>query len=394
MALLRRRSTLLRCLVRTRRYCLNGEGKEINIKKESEGNMVSVSEQVSLGHPDKTADAITSAVLDAYLEKDPGTRYAVECQVKDQNVVLAGEVTSRASLSTADVFKTVVEAIDRIGYSREYASRWPEGVTLDSSRVQVMQFISRQSPDIARGVDADGWGDQGVFAGMATNDPLHDYMPLDHWYAKEICRRLYNEALVGKIPVGLDIKTQVSMDGKFVTEVIVAAPMMPCDKTLAESCIRAVVRDVIHSGCGPDSVIINGTGSYVVHSSVGDCGTTGRKLAVDFYGLNCPIGGGAPWSKDGTKADVALNLAARCMAVEAVKENPWLVKAFVKCSCCIGRPEVRIALFDENNRQIDERCEKMTPASVIERFGLRKPIFFDLCRDGLFSKVDSVAAKI
>lgn len=354
--------------------------------------MVSTCEQVSLGHPDKTADAITSAVLDAYLEKDPMTRYAVECQIKDQNVVLAGEVTSKANLSTVDIVKTVVEAIDRIGYNREYARRWPNGATLDSSRVQVMQFISQQSPDIAQGVNADGWGDQGVFAGMATNDALHNYMPLDFWYAREICSRLYNQALIGKIPIGLDIKTQVSMDENFVTEVIVAAPMMPSNKTLADSCIRAVIRDVIPSGCGPDSVIINGTGAYVVHSSVGDCGTTGRKLAVDFYGLNCPIGGGAPWSKDGTKADVALNLATRFLAVEAIKANPGLKKAFVKCSCCIGRPEVRVALFDENNKQIDERCEKMFPSNIIEKFSLRKPIFFDLCRDGLFSKVDSIAA--
>ena len=356
--------------------------------------MVSTCEQVSIGHPDKTADAITSAVLDAYLEKDPTTRYAVECQVKDQNVVLAGEVTSKAEISTGDIVRTVAEAIDRIGYNHNYASRWPDGATLDSSRIQVLQFISKQSPDIAQGVNADGWGDQGVFAGMATNDKAHEYMPLDYWYAREICSRLYNKALIGKIPIGLDIKTQVSMDENFVTEVIVAAPMLESDKLLADSCIRSVIHEVIPCGCGPDSIIINGTGAYVVHSSVGDCGTTGRKLAVDFYGLNCPIGGGAPWSKDGTKADVALNLVARFLAIDAIKSNPGLKKAFVKCSCCIGRPEVRIALFDENNKQVDERYEKMFPSTVIEKFGLRNPIFFDLCRNGLFSIVDALQSNI
>lgn len=352
--------------------------------------MVSTCEQVSIGHPDKTADAITSAVLDAYLARDPRVRYAVECQIKDQNVVLAGEVTSDVELPTMEIFKTVTEAIDRIGYNHEYASRWPAGSTLDSSKVQVMQFISKQSPDIAQGVDADGWGDQGVFAGMATNDAFHGYMPLDLWYSRAICNRLYVQALIGKIPIGLDIKTQVSMDENFVTEVVVAAPMMPEDRMFAESCIRAAIAGIIPYGCGPDRVIINGTGSYIVHSSVGDCGTTGRKLAVDFYGLNCPIGGGSPWSKDSTKADVALNLMARHLAVEAVKRNPDRNRVYVKCSCCIGRPEVRIAFFDENNRQFDERYENMPPSAVIEKFDLRKPVFFDLCRDGLFSKVDAI----
>lgn len=662
--------------------------------------MVSTCEQVSIGHPDKTADAITSAVLDAYLARDPRTRYAVECQIKDQNVVLAGEVTSDVELPTLEIVKTVTDAIDRIGYNHEYASRWPAGSTLDSSKVQVMQFISKQSPDIAQGVDVDGWGDQGVFAGMATNDAFHGYMPLDLWYSRWICNRLYTQALIGKIPIGLDIKTQVSMDENFVTEVVVAAPMMPEDRMFAESCIRAAIAGIIPYGCGPDRVIINGTGSYVIHSSIGDCGTTGRKLAVDFYGLNCPIGGGcvdgeteyitpngwkkiseydgglvgqidcgmnltfvkpndyittyhkdvyefktqhtidmvlsgnhnvyyrtskgnfikksvdeilklsdkaikghhaeipryfyygfknedkwnneylvrfiiahcadgtnlsnenfngrirvkrqrkidllrfylpktglkweersysdgyayfyyklednckllchhfnnpsmktakiicdevfkwdgsfeekefrttkkvdadfvqfvlsgmygtpwslithkknkdvkstmylvrnnthmfsspfrksgnnsqrklnpmtmycftvptgllllrrnnyifvtgnSPWSKDGTKADVALNLMARHLAVAAVKRNPDRNRVYVKCSCCIGRPEVRIAFFDENNRQFDERYENMPPSAVIEKFGLRKPIFFELCWDGLFSKVDAI----
>lgn len=351
--------------------------------------MTSTCECVSLGHPDKTADAITSALLDAYLEKDPMTRYAVECQIKDNYVTLAGEVTSEANFSEEEITKIVIDAISAIGYTHEYASRWPVNTTLDASKVIVTQHISKQSPNIAQGVDNDGWGDQGVFEGMAVNDPLHGYMPLDRYYSHEICDRLYKAALVGKLPIGLDIKTQVSVDENFVEEVIVAAPMLKKDETLARSGIRSIIYDVIPRGCGPDNIIINGTGSYVIHSSIGDCGTTGRKLAVDFYGLNCPIGGGSPWSKDGTKADVALNLMARHFAVDFIRKCPSSEKVFVKMSCCIGRGAVLVSFLDENNKPIATPPVHLPPSAVIARLDLRKPIYFDLCRDGLFSKVDA-----
>lgn len=350
--------------------------------------MISTCESVSIGHPDKIADAITSALLDAYLKKDPFVRYAVECQIKDNQVTLAGEVTSKASFSDEEITEIVVDAISDIGYTHDYASRWPEGATLDASKVVVTQHISKQSPNIAQGVNNDGWGDQGVFEGMAVNDPLHGYMPLDRYYSHEICDQLYKAAIFWKLPIGLDIKTQVTVDENFVTEVIVAAPMLEKDETLARAGIRSIIYDVIPRGCGPDNIVINGTGSYVIHSSIGDCGTTGRKLAVDFYGLNCPIGGGSPWSKDGTKADVSLNLFARHFAVDFIRKYPSSKRVFVKMSCCIGRGDVLVSVVDEDNLAISETIH-YPPSIAIEQFSLRKPIFFHLCRDGLFSVVDA-----
>lgn len=355
--------------------------------------MISTCECVALGHPDRTADAITSYILDAYLRKDPKTRYAVECQIKDNYVTLAGEVTSKANFMREDIAALVRSAIHKIGYTSEYAWKWPKGATLDADKVVVQQFIGQQSPNIAQGVDRGGWGDQGVFCGMAVNDEKHGYMPLDRYYSHAICDALYNAARNGIIPIGLDIKTQVTTDENFVCEVIVAAPMQERDRILAESKIRKVISGIIPLGCGPDKVIINGTGSYVIHSSVGDAGTTGRKLAVDFYGLNCPIGGGAPWSKDGTKADVALNLLARYEAIRYIKKYPKMKQCIVKISCCIGRDDVWMTYFDEHGDVWDSKHINISQSDVIKLFDLRQPVFFGMCRDGLFSIVDRKAVE-
>lgn len=353
--------------------------------------MKSFNEYVSIGHSDSTADAITSYILDRHLEVDQLTRYAVECQIKDQHVTLAGEVTSKAKFDKDDLTGMVREAISRIGYTNEYAKKWPDSATLNASKVTVDFHLGQQSPDIAQGVDADGWGDQGVFCGMATGDAQHGFMPLSRYYSNAIGKAIYNMALNGDLPVGLDIKTLVTTDENFVERVIVAAPMLPSDETTAKCGISKIIHDLIPSGCGPDEIIINGTGAFVIHSSVGDCGTTGRKLAVNFYGIDCPIGGGAPWSKDGTKADVALNLMCRHRAVRELVANPDMKTVYVKMACCIGKPEVQVAVFDAKWNQIKETTEKLSVRNVVQALKLDKPIYFNLCKNGLFTKVDALA---
>ena len=145
-----------------------------------------------------------------------------------------------------------------------------------------------------------------------------------------------------------------------------------------------------------DELIINGTGAYVIHSSIGDAGVVGRKLAVDFYGLNCPIGGGSPNGKDGTKADVTLNLYARYLSLLTVLKNPGKFRTvYTKIGCCIGQSRCRIAQFDGNHRLLNEHQWDIIPSSAIRLFGLdgrvRKDMFFHMCSDGLFSYVDEVA---
>ena len=119
---------------------------------------------------------------------------------------------------------------------------------------------------------------------------------------------------------------------------------------------------------------------------MGDCGTTGRKLAVDFYGGNCNVGGGSPWTKDGTKADLALNLLARELALKYVKESG---KKYCKCGigCCIGRKEIDVTLWGENGGIITAYTIEVSPKALIDRYQLDKPIFAELCRNGLFSRI-------
>lgn len=362
--------------------------------------MTSCSEYVALGHPDKTADAIASYLLDEYIKHDPKTRFAMEVQLKDQTCNLAGEVTSVWNPTDKEIANLVRDAIRKVGYTAAYAAEWPEGATLNADKVVVNNFIGQQSPDIAQGVDREGWGDQGVFAGMATNEERYGYMPRDVYFAREFGKRLYQAAKSGKAPIGLDIKTQASVwNALNLEQVVVAAPMLPEDTVAARSFISKTVNDVLEERHhNYDELIINGTGAYVVHSSVGDAGVVGRKLAVDFYGLNCPVGGGSPWGKDATKADVTLNLAARYYSLKTMlASRGTLRRVFTKIACCIGRSECIIAQTDENGERISHDTRPLIPSELIRKFGLdgsvRPDMFSYLCENGLFSYVDELAIK-
>jgi S-adenosylmethionine synthetase len=337
--------------------------------------MRKTSEWVSLGHPDKVADYISCYLLDRYLEKDPNTRFAVEVQIKDNFVTLGGEVTSTANYSPEEIAEFVRTAVNQIGYTAEYQKRWGKGNTICGDEIVVTQHIGHQSPDIAQGVDANGWGDQGIFHGMAVNTPETDYMPADWYLAKKIGQHLYNIHYSG-----LDIKTQVTMlDGK-PEEIVVAIPMLPKHN-------KQDVASVVQFCCGGSTdykLSVNGTGRFVKHGPVGDCGTTGRKLAVDFYGGNCVIGGGSPWTKDGTKADLSLNMLARARALSYIKEHPECPEVHCAISCRIGSPEILVVFTDKAGEELLSYLESVTPAEVMQEFGLNAPVFASLCRNGLF----------
>ena len=128
---------------------------------------------------------------------------------------------------------------------------------------------------------------------------------------------------------------------------------------------------------------MNGTGRYVAHGSVADCGTTGRKLVVDFYGGNSRIGGGCPWGKDPTKADVTLNVYARRKALEGMKRY-GLPSMQCMISCCIGSRDIRVTLLDGENRVVETYTESNPASRVIAGLGLDKPVYAEMCRNGLF----------
>lgn len=333
--------------------------------------MIRISEYVSLGHPDKVADYISQYLLDRYIERDPNTRYAVEVQIKGFRVSVAGEVSSSASFTDSEITKYVREAVNEIGYTREYMEKWGAENTICGDLLECSIYLSQQSPEIAKGLK--GWGDQGIFFGYAEPDAVHHYMPKDHSIAKSLCKELFESGLGG-----LDIKTQVVMRDNEILKVIVAIPLL-------DSTPLRVVRHFVRSRLrGRYKLIVNGTGAYKQHCSVADCGTTGRKLAVDFYGGNCRIGGGSPWTKDGSKADLTLNLCARKFAICYARR--YEVPVMCSLACCIGKKTVDVCIRDAADNVLFETEMDLDPAELRTAYELDKPIYASICRWGLFGQ--------
>ena len=176
------------------------------------------------------------------------------------------------------------------------------------------------------------------------------------------------------------MKTQVTTEDGRAIECVVAIPLDP----VTEEDTKRVIADYVKSAVGSDCrVIVNGTGRDVKHGSIGDCGTTGRKLVADFYGGNSKIGGGSPWGKDPSKADVTLNILARMKALEYLKGH-GLDEVRCGISCCIGRSEIRVSCFDAADNLLETHTECDPPSHVIESLGLRLPGYAARCMDGLF----------
>lgn len=333
--------------------------------------MIRFSEYVSLGHPDKVADYISQYLLDRYIEHDPQTRYAVEVQIKGHQVTLGGEVSSKHHFSSQDIAGFVREAVNEIGYTRRYQQKWGAENAICGDMLNVSTLISQQSPDIAQGLD--GWGDQGIFFGYCAFDRSTCGMPYEHTIAKRICKHLFDSG-VG----GLDIKAQVITDDGEIKKLIVAIPLQD---EADEKFVRDYLCGIAKRDC---EIIINGTGRYVQHSPIADCGTTGRKLAVDFYGGSCRIGGGSPWTKDGSKADLTLNLVARKLARQFAEK--YGCDVYTSLACCIGKQEVDVSVCDAANNILWEGKEIINPAERRKAFKLDTPIYASMCRWGLFGE--------
>lgn len=305
--------------------------------------MIRFAEYVSLGHPDKIADYISQYLLDRYIEQDPKTRYAVEVQIKDHRVTLGGEVSSKCNFTNEQIQDFVRQAVTEIGYTEEYQQKWGEQNTICGKYLQVDSLIFQQSQDIAQGLsDNAGWGDQGIFFGYAS--PKKE----DGW--------------------------------NFIEEIIVAIPLLKQED-------KGEVHRIIHEtfgALGGTKITINGTGRYVQHSSVADCGTTGRKLVVDFYGGASRIGGGSPWTKDGTKADLSLNLLARELSKKYAEE--YKCEVFTSLACCIGTPRIYYSISDGVDNIFAEGYAYISPKQLIERYKLNTPIFASACKWGLFGE--------
>lgn len=342
--------------------------------------MKKISECVSPGHPDKVADLISQYILDRYIEKDPFTRYAVEVMIKGDTVHLAGEVTSKALFSYEDYNRFVFEALCEIGYTPKYYKKW-EGNTIDPINMYVTVDITAQSSEISVGVNNEGWGDQGIFFGYADVNGDEYQMPLSHSLAKNLCEMLYFTAKHENIG-GLDIKTEIVLGDDDNIEKVIAA--VPCRSEPEHKEILKLIENwcVEHQDETPQ-IILNGTGIYKTHGPLADCGVTGRKLAVDFYGGEFQVGGGAV-VKDGTKADVSLNLYARKLALKYARERNESVK--VSLACCIGKSEVDYSIETPCGDIIETGVMDLKPRKVITELGLDKPIYFSMHYFGLFGE--------
>ncbi len=331
--------------------------------------MKHTAEAVSLGHPDKTADFISSYILDRLIETDPNTRYALEVMIKDNTVVLGGEVSTAADMD--DVNLWVKQALCEIGYTDEYSKIWGDCV-INPNKLNVISLISKQSADIGRGVEQNGWGDQGVFVGYATQGS--EKLNRELYLARKLNAEIYNLAKSDiNLGLGLDIKTQITLDDNGNIETAIVAVPMLRDVSLHKFVVQILEET-------PKNIIINGTGRYTFHGSIADCGITGRKLACDFYSTAAPIGGGSPWTKDASKADLTLNLYARRLAVDFLGDND---ECFVYLSSCIGRAElpsatvkiIKNGVISERNITIDKK-----PSEIIDILGLKKPVFAEICK--------------
>ncbi len=352
------------------------------------------SESVTEGHPDKVADQISDAVLDAMLMDDPGSRVACETLVTTGMALVAGEITSA---SQVDVPGLVRETLLEIGYDNaDYG--------IDGATCAVIVTLDKQSPHIALGVDTGGAGDQGMMFGYAT-DETADFMPAPIHYAHALVQRLsevrHNKTLPWVRPDG---KSQVSVayengHPRSVETVVISTQHAPDvdNDTIRESIIREVILPVIPSDLlDPDSCTfhINPTGQFVIGGPHGDAGLTGRKIIVDTYGGMGRHGGGAFSGKDSTKVDRSAAYAARWAARNLVAAGA-ASRCEIQLAYAIGVAQpvsIHIDTFGTGkmpDEQLAEAIEKVfdfQPRSIIDRLALRTPIFRPTAAYGHFGR--------
>jgi S-adenosylmethionine synthetase len=363
---------------------------------------VFTSESVTEGHPDKVADGISDAVLDAHLTQDKLSRVACEVLVSTGMVVIAGEITSKAKVSFADVAR---EKIRKIGYV-------DLGFSWDTCAVLVA--MDKQSPDISQGVTAghglfkeQGAGDQGMMFGYAC-DETRELMPMPIMYAHRLCRRLAAARRSGKLPfLRPDGKSQVSVvyeDHKpvWIDTVVVSSQHSPdvSYKTIRDGIIEEVVRKEIPAKLLTKKTryFINPTGRFVVGGPQGDSGVTGRKIIVDSYGGMGRHGGGAFSGKDPSKVDRSASYMARYIAKNIVAAK-IAKRCEVQLAYAIGYPEPVSVFVDSfgTGRVSDRKIEKairrvfgLKPAEIVRDLKLLRPIYEATSAYGHFGRNENL----
>lgn len=365
-------------------------------------NYLFTSESVSEGHPDKVADQISDAVLDAMLAIDPKSRVACETLVTTGLAVIAGEVTTQSYVNIAEIVRSVVTGI---GYDSGEKG-------FDGSSCAVMVTLDKQSPDIAQGVNEttslageQGAGDQGLMFGYAVNE-TSEQMPLSialsHQILKDLAAARKSKAVDFIWP---DSKSQVTVeyqDGKpkRIDAVVVSTQHSPdvSNERLREFVIESVIKKTVPPEWidAKTKFHINPTGRFVIGGPHGDCGLTGRKIIVDTYGGHGAHGGGAFSGKDPSKVDRSAAYACRHIAKNIVAAG-LADKCLVQVAYAIGLAEpVSLMIEDYGTSKVGgevlakavRELWSLKPRAIVERFDLLKPRYFKTAAYGHFGRTE------
>jgi S-adenosylmethionine synthetase len=356
------------------------------------------SESVSEGHPDKMADQISDAVLDAIIADDPHARVAVETMVKTGMAVIAGEVRTSTYVDLEDIVRQVI--LD-IGYDSS-------DVGFDGASCAVLNAIGKQSADIAMGVDEAedkdlGAGDQGLMFGFATNE-TETYMPAAVFYSHRLVERQAQLRKSGVLPwLRPDAKSQVTLRYENGKPVAVDAVVLSTqhDPSISLDDLREAVMEHIVKAVLPAEWLhadtkyhLNPTGNFVIGGPVGDCGLTGRKIIVDTYGGAARHGGGAFSGKDPSKVDRSAAYAGRYVAKNIVAAG-LADRCEIQVSYAIGVAEptsISINTFGTGKVSDDKIAElvrdqfDLRPRGIIEMLDLRRPIYRATAAYGHFGR--------
>ena len=359
-----------------------------------------VCEYVGFGHPDAVADQVSDALLDEFLKQDPNTRAGIEVMVKDNMVVLGGEVKSKGKI---DYDSTVRKVFNSLPY--------PANHHLSADEIKVINLIGKQSPEISRGVDKeDGTvaaGDQGFVVAMASNE-TEDYMPLGMHVAKKVCQYVASQTALG---FGPDCKSQVitvyDEKGHAYIDSILVSTMHQGDLDAGRKTIETMIR---HNRMGfsdyvltkyflctahKPKIIVNPNGEWRIGGSVSDCGITGRKIVVNQFGGYCSVGGGNIGGKDLSKIDRSAAYMCRYLAKNIVAAG-ISDTAKVELSYMIGVPQpssINIEL-NRNQDRTDDIIQwikdhvDLSPSGIIRRFDGGYPRNLHTARYGHYGKSD------
>ena len=351
------------------------------------------SESVTEGHPDKLCDYISDSILDECLKQDENSRVAVETFAANNNITVAGQITTKANINVEEIVRNVIK---EVGFDNSETD-------MDYRTCNINIDIAKQSPDIAMGVDVGGAGDQGIMFGFAC-DETENYMPFAIDIAHKLAKKVTDVRKSGEISyLRPDAKTQVTVEyenekPKRIETILISTQHLDTvdNETIKKDIKEKVIKQVIPEEMIDENtkIYINPTGRFVIGGPLGDTGLTGRKIIVDTYGGYARHGGGCFSGKDASKVDRSAAYMLRHIAKNIVA-NGYAKKCEIQIAYAIGMKEplsIYVNTFGTGTKTEEEIVEKikekfdLTPEGIIKYLGLRKPIYRQTTNYGHFVK--------